>query len=213
MTITPLRRRRLLAGRAAVVLVLVALVASLTSPATADPRLDPAARPSSQSWRGRSCTLTRSRPAATALSRLRARQPLRPSSARLRGVRLVECQAAPGGYCGTLRVPLDRAHPERGTLRLFFLYYRHTAPGPARSAIMLSEGGPGYSITNTEFEKQAYLDSFGSLMARRDLVMFDQRGVGRSGVIKCPAVQQDPAYGRPSILSSQGRMATDRGRE
>ena len=117
-----------------------------------------------------------------------------------RGVGLVECEAAPGGgYCGTLHVPLDRAHPDRGTVRLFFLFYRHRKPGPARSAIMLSEGGPGYSITNTEFEKQAYLDSFGSLMARRDLVMLDQRGVGRSGVIQCPALQRDPAYWLPSI--------------
>ena len=65
---------------------------------------------------------------------------------------------------------------------------------------MLSEGGPGYSVTNTEFEKQAYLDSFGPLMAHRDLVMLDQRGVGRSDVVKCPALQRSPDYGRPSIL-------------
>ena len=77
---------------------------------------------------------------------------------------------------------------------------------------MLSEGGPGYSITNTEFEKQAYLDSFGSLMARRDLVMLDQRGVGRSGVIQCPALQRDPAYGRPSILRKVAACAEQLGR-
>ena len=114
-------------------------------------------------------------------------------------MRLVECEAAPGGgCCGTLRVPLDRAHPDRGTVRLFFLFYRHSKPGPARSAIMLSEGGPGYSVTNTEFEKQANLDSFGSLMAHRDLVMLDQRGVGRSEVVKCPALQRVPPTGGPA---------------
>jgi pimeloyl-ACP methyl ester carboxylesterase len=128
-----------------------------------------------------------------------------------RGVRLVKCNAAEGGYCGTLHVPLDRAHPARGTVRLFFLYYRHREPGPARSAIMLSEGGPGYSITNTEFERQAYLDSFGPLMAHRDLVMLDQRGVGRSDVVKCPALQRSPDYGRPSILRKVAACARQLG--
>ena len=118
-----------------------------------------------------------------------------------RGVHLWTCDAAPGGgYCGTVRVPVDRAHPARGTLRLFFLFYRHRKPGPAHEAIMLSEGGPGYSVTNTEFEKRSYAETFAPIMGRRDLIMIDQRGVGRSEVVKCPALQRDPDYGDPSIL-------------
>lgn len=212
MTFTSLRRRRLLAGRAAAVLVLVALVASLTSPAAAHPRTDPGrAAPLAPS--SRVLQHAHAQPAAASAPQTygRVSRSDRHELAR-RGVRLVECEAAPGGgYCGTLRVPLDRAHPDRGTVRLFFLFYRHRKPGSARSAIMLSEGGPGYSITNTEFEKQAYLDSFGSLMARRDLVMLDQRGVGRSGVIQCPALQRDPAYWLPSILRKVAACARQLG--
>src|SRR3954452_17680838 len=59
------------------------------------------------------------------------------------GAHLFDCKVAgPEGQCGTLRVPLDRAHPARAKLTLFFLYYRHRQPGPSREAIMLSEGGP-----------------------------------------------------------------------
>ncbi len=205
MTITP---RRLSAGRAAAVLVAVTLVASLTGPATADPRLDPRRPATAPSSSLRAPLQAHAQlPAATAArSYGRVDRADRRALAR-RGVSLVECEAADGGYCGTLDVPADRRNPGRGTVRLFFLYYRHREPGPARSAIMLSEGGPGYSITNTEFEKQAYLDSFGPLMAHRDLVMIDQRGVGRSDVVKCPALQRSPDYGRPSILRKVAECA------
>ena len=216
MTITPRRRRQPSAGRAAAVLVVsvvAALVASLSGPASADPRLDPRRPVTLPSSSLRAPLQAHAQvPAATAP---RAYGRVGPAESRVlarRGVRLVECKAAAGGYCGTLEVPVDRAHPARGTVRLFFLYFRHREPGPARSAIMLSEGGPGYSVTNTEFEKQAYLDSFGSLMARRDLVMLDQRGVGRSGVIKCPALQRSPDYGRPSILRKVAACAERLGR-
>ena len=209
MTITP---RRLTAGRAAAVLVVATLVASLTGPATADPRPD-ARRQATSPSSLRTPLHAHARLSTDAALRTHGRvdRSDRRALAR-RGVRLVECEAAPGGgYCGTLHVPLDRTNPARGTVRLFFLYYRHREPGPARSAIMLSEGGPGYSITNTEFEKQAYLDAFDPLMGHRDLVMIDQRGVGRSDVVKCPALQRDPAYWLPSILRKVAACARQLG--
>ncbi|MET1133483.1 MAG: alpha/beta fold hydrolase [Aeromicrobium sp.] len=216
MTTTPPRRTRHPAALAAVVLVLATVIASFTGPATADPLRDPRSPsiPATEPTSTRAPAQTHAHAAQATMPRTYGRVDSsdRRAMAR-RGLRLVECDAAPdGGYCGTIHVPLDRAHPARGTVRLFFLYYRHTEPGSARSAIMLSEGGPGYSVTNTVFEKQAYLDSFGSLMAHRDLVMLDQRGVGRSGVIRCPALQRDPAYGMPSILRKVAACARQLGR-
>ena len=128
------------------------------------------------------------------------------------GVLLFDCDAAgPGGQCGTLQVPLDRAHPRRATLTLFFLYYRHRRPGPSREAIMLSEGGPGYSLTNTEFEKQNYKDVFDPILGTRDLIMFDQRGVGRSGAITCRALQRNPDFSLSSILTKFAKCARQLG--
>jgi pimeloyl-ACP methyl ester carboxylesterase len=127
-------------------------------------------------------------------------------ASRRSGVHLFDCGAVgPGGQCGTLRVPLDRAHPRRATLTLFFLYYRHRRPGPTREAIMVSEGGPGYSVTNTEFEKQNYKDVLDPLLGSRDLILLDQRGVGHSDAVTCRALQRNPDFGLTSILS---RFAT-----
>ncbi len=183
------------------VLVAVALafaLAGTTSAAAADPRSDPASVRPGDSHR-------------VAPAERRAAEPVRLPSRRS-GVHLYDCDAVgPGGQCGTLRVPLDRAHPGRAQLTLFFLYYRHRRPGPSREAIMLSEGGPGYSITNTEFEKQNYKDVFDPLLDTRDLVMFDQRGVGRSGALTCRALQRNPDFSLASILTKFARCAQQLG--
>jgi pimeloyl-ACP methyl ester carboxylesterase len=116
------------------------------------------------------------------------------------GVHLFECKATPGGLCGRLKVPLDRTHHVPGHVRLFFQYYRHTGKGPAHEAIMLSEGGPGYSVTETQFESPFYLQTFTPLMKHRDLIMLDQRGVGRSEAINCKGLQHHNDFGSPQIL-------------
>jgi pimeloyl-ACP methyl ester carboxylesterase len=177
----------------------VALGVSLVSTASAQPRRGPTVEPVA----GPHHNLGRVRGHAGDLSRLPSRFPSRPH-----GVRLFDCDVAgPEGRCGTLRVPLDRAHPARAKLTLFFLYYRHRDPGPSREAIMLSEGGPGFSVTNTQFEAPAYKAAFDPLLNSRDLIMIDQRGVGNSDVINCPALQADPDFGDPSILPKFARCA------
>src|SRR4029078_9051597 len=128
------------------------------------------------------------------------------------GVRLFKCKATPGGLCGRLKVPLDRSHHVPGTIRLFFQYYPHTGKGPAHEAIMLSEGGPGYSVTETQFESPFYLQTFAPLMKHRDLIMLDQRGVGRSGAIYCKGLQHRNDFGSPQILHRVARCGRQLGR-
>jgi len=48
-----------------------------------------------------------------------------------------------GAMCGTLPVPLDRRHPEKEKIKIYFELYLHTNPGPAESAILGKPGGPG----------------------------------------------------------------------
>lgn len=150
------------------------------------------------------------------LSQLPSRQPLTteavPHKRTKRGAHLFKCKVAKGGRCGTLRVPLDRAHPARGDVRLFFEYYRHSKPGPANKAIMLSEGGPGYSVTETQFEAPFYHDTFGPLLKHRDLIMLDQRGVGRSGAIRCKGLQHHADFASPRILHRVARCGRQLGR-
>lgn len=104
-------------------------------------------------------------------------------------------QEAPGGKCGRVKVPLDRAHPNRGKIGIFFEYYKHTSPGPSDEAIFASGGGPGFSATQDDFGLPPHLRNnvFTPLLDTRDLVIFDQRGVGKSGAINCPQLQHGPA--------------------
>jgi pimeloyl-ACP methyl ester carboxylesterase len=102
-------------------------------------------------------------------------------------VSLRPCDDPPQTFCGSIDVPLDRAHPGRGTTPIFFALVRHSDPGRAAGTILANEGGPGFSSTAaTEF----YADLFGPLLDRRDLLTIDLRGTGRSAAIDCPALQQ-----------------------
>jgi len=112
-----------------------------------------------------------------------------PPSAAARTVLFPCKKAPPGGLCGRVRVPLDRSDPSRGTVPIFFEYFLHRDPGPAHEAILVTEGGPGASVTNDPFLPGFYRGLFDPLMADRDLILLDQRGVGSSRAIDCPEVQ------------------------
>jgi pimeloyl-ACP methyl ester carboxylesterase len=114
-------------------------------------------------------------------------------------VHLFRCDEAPGGRCGIIRVPLDRAHPRRGSVPIFFAYFRHRGPGPTKRAILTTEGGPGGSITQGSSIGPLFLDAFGPLLRSRDLILLDQRGVGRSGAIDCEQAQHDFDWSSPRI--------------
>jgi pimeloyl-ACP methyl ester carboxylesterase len=106
------------------------------------------------------------------------------------GATLVACdEAGPDGQCGTVDVPLDRADPSRGTVPIFFLYFRHRGPAPANEAIVVTGGGPGFSITSIQGIVDYHRQVFDSLLETRDLIFLDQRGVGGSDAIDCPQIQ------------------------
>ncbi len=107
-----------------------------------------------------------------------------------RAVALEKCKdAKPDGMCGRVTVPLDRSDPSLGTVDLFFEFFAHRDPGPATSAILITEGGPGFSVTQDSFIGPFYRDLFDPLMDTRDLILLDQRGVGRSDAVDCPNLQ------------------------
>ncbi len=90
-----------------------------------------------------------------------------------------------GAFCGFLRVPLDRRHPRGRMIRVYFeLYPQRDRERPATSTIVSIEGGPGYSTT---VDRANRLQLAGPLMARRNLLLVDLRGTGRSGALDCPA--------------------------
>lgn len=87
--------------------------------------------------------------------------------------------------CGTLTVPLDRADPAKGTLRL--QVERVPARQSRRGVMVLLAGGPGQAGTPLSPE-----DPVAAAIPGFDLVMLDQRGTGR-GALRCRALDRPDA--------------------
>ena len=100
---------------------------------------------------------------------------------------LTKCTHAPGAWCGTVLVPLDRSGRVAGTTAVRFEYYPRTDTSRAQlGTIVAAEGGPGYSTTDS---RDYYLDLFGPMQDRRALLLVDQRGTGLSEPFLCAAAQ------------------------
>ena len=118
------------------------------------------------------------------------------------------CQDDRTVRCGSISVPLLRAAPQGGgrTLRVHFRVYPRTQRSrPALEPIVAAEGGPGYPTIDSAGD---YLFMLGPLHRRRDLIVMDNRGTGRSGAINCPRLQA----GKGTYSREVGRCARRLGR-
>src|ERR671939_878036 len=92
--------------------------------------------------------------------------------------------------CGTVLVPLDRSGGTPGTISLYA--ERLPAGGTPRGTMLLIAGGPGQASART-FDLASQGPSFRDQFPGYTLVAFDPRGTGRSGLLRCPEFQNDPA--------------------
>lgn len=95
--------------------------------------------------------------------------------------------APPRRFCGQLQRPLDPANLQGEQISIHFEYYRHTAPGRSFGVVVAAEGGPGYPST---LSRDDYYPLYEPLKDRNDLLLMDSRGTGRSGAIRCDALQR-----------------------
>jgi pimeloyl-ACP methyl ester carboxylesterase len=92
------------------------------------------------------------------------------------------CADAPGVDCGTVTVPVDWAHPDRGTTSVALARRKATDPQARIGSVLMDPGGPGGSGT----EEVKYGWSLSPEITRRfDTVGFDPRGVGAGTRISC----------------------------
>jgi pimeloyl-ACP methyl ester carboxylesterase len=87
--------------------------------------------------------------------------------------------------CRHVRVPLDHGGSVPGSIRLYVERIR--ARERRRGVLVSLSGGPGAAGTGTTFIDQIVL---APLLKERDLVVFDQRGTGRSGRLRCAALDR-----------------------
>jgi pimeloyl-ACP methyl ester carboxylesterase len=87
--------------------------------------------------------------------------------------------------CARLRVPLDRSGTVPGTIRLSIERVR--AERRRRGAVFALAGGPGQGASSLT---ESFNRDTGGTLGRRDLIVVDQRGTGRSGVLDCPDLER-----------------------
>ncbi len=100
---------------------------------------------------------------------------------------LEPCSVVPGALCGSIRRLWEPGNPAAGRVTVGFAF--RPASDKSRRAIgtlVPHEGGPGYSTTGTG---TSYAAMYAPLLRRRNLLLVDQRGTGRSEPIDCPRLQ------------------------
>ena len=88
--------------------------------------------------------------------------------------------------CSQVRVPLDRSGAVPGMVRLRLARFGEPS---AKPTLLYLSGGPGGAGIR---EFADVLFELGGLDRRYQLVSYDQRGTGSSGLIRCPALERDP---------------------
>lgn len=84
--------------------------------------------------------------------------------------------------CGTLSVPLDRSDPDGETIDLFVAVVEALTEQSAPDPLVVIAGGPGEAATRFFVSAEA---AFSRILRRRDVVLVDQRGTGRSAPLDC----------------------------
>jgi pimeloyl-ACP methyl ester carboxylesterase len=111
--------------------------------------------------------------------------------------------------CGHLTVPLDPSGATPGTITLAIR--RHLAPvGEAHSAIIALAGGPGQPALPFA---ETFAELLGPIAATRDLIVFDQRGIGLSDPLSCHAFEAPGLYHElgPQIEACGDQLGAARG--
>jgi pimeloyl-ACP methyl ester carboxylesterase len=111
-----------------------------------------------------------------------------PASARTSGLRGEHpCPGASGYTCATLDVPLDHAHPGRGTLRLQVgMGDNVNAPHGVLLVLSGGPGQPGLPIILHGYVSKA----LAAEQHQYRIVVFDQRGTG-AGALDCKVMQRE----------------------
>ena len=86
--------------------------------------------------------------------------------------------------CGNLVVPENRSDPDSRMIELHVMVFGTASRNPAPDPLLYLAGGPGSSIVETSLYQ---LPLFLRFLAERDVIVFDQRGVGASQpTLDCP---------------------------
>ena len=99
-------------------------------------------------------------------------------------VDLRPCDVMRDAWCGYVVRPWDSSGRVPGTFKVGFAWIPASS-GRSIGTLVPHEGGPGYSTTGSG---GWFAEMYGDLMRNHDMLLVDQRGMGRTAVIACPAL-------------------------
>jgi pimeloyl-ACP methyl ester carboxylesterase len=114
-----------------------------------------------------------------------------------------------GVECGWITVPREHGKPGTRTLRLWAARIKATGTAKADSLLFIN-GGPGVETVGRLLPALPTSENLRALRADRDILLFDQRGSGRSEEALCPGLGKQLAA--VSDLGLSPRDEDDRGR-
>ncbi|MCP2336586.1 pimeloyl-ACP methyl ester carboxylesterase [Actinomadura rupiterrae] len=100
------------------------------------------------------------------------------------------CADDHSAQCGTLTVPIDRARPKLGGIKLAVARAKATDPQHRLGTIFVNPGGPGGSGIDFVLDRAGLSRE---VRKHYDIVGFDPRGVGGSHPVKCGKLGKAPA--------------------
>jgi pimeloyl-ACP methyl ester carboxylesterase len=117
--------------------------------------------------------------------------------------RFHHCSRFDPTQCATVRVPLDRSGHVKGRVALHVERVRAPRRKKRPAPLLLLAGGPGQAAVSTfAFDIEGTFDPY---TTGRDTLVFDQRGTGRSGLLRCPRLQREQsARAAPGCARSIG---------
>lgn len=90
--------------------------------------------------------------------------------------------------CGTLAVPVDPDDPRGDTIDLFVAVVDALAEQGAPDPLVVIAGGPGQAATTFYATVEP---AFARIVRKRDIILVDQRGTGRSAPLNCQGGEDD----------------------
>jgi pimeloyl-ACP methyl ester carboxylesterase len=99
------------------------------------------------------------------------------------------CKGTPRVQCARVDVPLDRSGAIPGTISLNV--ERLAARDTRQGAVFALAGGPGQAAAPLLLD---FATSIERALRSRDLIAYDQRGTGKSGLLRCPSLEK-PSVG------------------
>ena len=112
-----------------------------------------------------------------------------PANCALEGV-TADFERQQGVQCGWVAVPLRAADPKGKSIRLWTARIRGTGER-FEDPVLYINGGPGIATVDAILPYLSESKTIGLLRQGRDVILFDQRGSGRSEEVLCPSLAKN----------------------